>query len=324
MVQISDEELIEQLHKCEEENGYVSGSLLNNPDNNYPTQPTYSNRLGNLRDVCKSEGIKYGKESMWSKEKIIDEADDFFEENGELGVRHFSSTDNYLPSANTLYKYFDDIESLFAEMDNFEDVIESKKRRRRAINKLIDNTKYNENDKQALINHLWWVMKEYGNTKSATVNSVDGPSTQVYRDIFGSIVKAREEAGLDSIYNKSFEDRIGELPDSYDERADGYVYCIKMQKGREQYYYVGKSRSLRNRLNSHSSGSTKIALHHENKYGTINDIGLTPVCIVRIDNYYRNDDETIEEFDKRLESKEHVISYQIASAFNTDKVLGGK
>lgn len=327
MVKISDDELISEVQRCYKEEGVVNGPTLNNTDNDYPTQPTYSYRFdGGLREACDIANVPYGSTDSWSKEDIVKAAEEYFNENGTLFVKDFTSSD-ILPPSSILYNYFDSIDELIDETSVSDEIREQKQEYRKIVSEESShkNSKYNSDDKKALENHLWWVMKEYGDTKTETVNNAPGPSSTVYREIYGSMMEARKESGLEDItYRENFRDRVGQLPQSYDDDADGYIYALKMVRDGEDYYYIGMSTRLKKRLNTHSRGSSKVMLHHENKYDTMNNLGIYPVCVVRIENYYKRDNESDKEFKDRLKSEEHIISHQISAAFNTDKVLGGR
>lgn len=326
MVKITDDELISELQRCYENEGVVNGSVLNNTENSYPTQPTYSYRFdGGLREACNIAGVPYGK-NKWDTESIVKAAEKYFKDNGSLFVKDFSKS-NSLPSTSKLYKNFDSIDELVESTSITEEIKEQKLNHRKVSNEKNSRSsrKYNSSDKNALENHLWWVLKEYGDTKTKTIDNAPGPSSSVYSRIYGSIVDARKSAGIDSIkYRESFRDRIGELPESYDDSADGYIYVLKLVKSGKEYYYVGMSTKLKQRLDTHSRGESKIMLHHENKYEKMNEMDMYPVCVVRVENYYKNEEESNEQFRSRLKSEEHIISHQISAAFNTDKVLGGR
>lgn len=327
MVKISDDTLISELRRCYENEGVVDGPTLNDTSNDYPTQPTYSYRFdGGLREACEIADVPYGKNNSWDERSIINAAEQYFEENGTLFVSDFDKSDT-LPSTSILYNNFDSIKDLVEQTSLTEEIQTQKQDHRKIANQkqAAASRKYNPSDKDALENHLWWVLKEYGDTKTDTINDAPGPSSNIYTRIYGSIVDARREAGIDSVsYKENFRDRIGDLPESYDENANGYIYVLKMIKGGEEYYYVGMSTRLKKRLNTHSLGKSMIMLHHENRYDTMKDMNMYPVCVVRIDNHYINEDESEDEFRDRLKSAEHIVSHQVSAAFNTDKILGGR
>lgn len=327
MVKISDDELISALQKCYREEGVVDGPTLNDTDNDYPTQPTYSYRFDNgLREACNLADVPYGSKKSWSKERIVEVSEDYFNENGTLLVKDFTKSET-LPTTSVLYEHFDSITDLIEETSVTDKIKEQKKENRKINRQESSNRegKYSADDKEALEDHLWWVMKEYGDTKTDTVDEAPGPSSTTYGRIYGSIIEARKEAGLEDVsYYKNFRDRIGKLPEQYDADADGYIYVLKMVREGSDYYYVGMSTRLDKRLNTHSRGKSKIMLHQENEYGTMKDLGIYPVCVVRVENYYKNSGETDKDFKDRLKSEEHIVSHQISAAFNTDKILGGR
>lgn len=323
MVKITDQELIDALQRCYSKHGEISVSILNNTKNNYPTQPTYSYRFdGGLEAACEKAGVPY-KSSQWDRDSLIQATQKFFNKNGDVGVRHFAEPDNELPSSSTLYEYFDSFDDLIEKTDVSEEIREQK-RENKKVARANANKKYSSQDKEELIEHLWWVMKQYGDAKTNSINDAPGPSTNVYTRIFGSLPSAREEAGLNKFDKESLDERLNIRVSKYEEDADGHIYVIKMIRAGEIYYYVGSSISLKKRLNSHINANTSISLHHTNEHGDIDELNLEPHCISRIENLHKKDNESDTEFNNRMKSKEHVVSYKIASAFNTHKVLGGK
>jgi hypothetical protein len=323
MVKISDQKLANELRRCERENGYVETSILNDSSNDFPTQPTYQNRFGSLSEACKKFDVQQKRRTKkWTKDEVIDEAKKHFQENGDLKVSDFADASSELPSTNTLYNHFDSISDLIEELGVEEEVAENRKNDKMAAIEKV--TKYTEESEDELIEHLWWVKKEYGDTKTSSIEEAPGPSSQTYITRFGSINDARDEAGISESYNESFEKRIGDLPDSYDNNADGYVYTIKLLDDSTEYLYVGETTCLEKRLNRHASGESKILFHQNGEYNSLREHGLVPVSVIRIDNFYKSDRESEKEFKDRLQSNEHIISYQVAVGLNNPRVLGGR
>lgn len=321
MVKISNKELLDELERCYDENGKVTATILNDPSNDYPTQPTYSSRFGSIEDALKKRGLEpatRGVNSEWDKDKVVEVVSSWYRNNDETIDTSVLNANNDLPTPNIVYKHFKSLDDLYKECGIYESIKEDRREMRKTVSK-----KYSSENKNDLINHLLWIQANKGDTKHTTINNTTGPSVQAYKSLFGSVKKARKEAGLSQSYKENFEDRIGDLPDEYDSEADGYIYVLQMRRKTENYYYVGMSTSLKKRLNAHSKGSTKVTLHHENVRDTLSNLSIFPISIIRVHNMYMKDEETREEFRNRMKSKEHVISYEVASGLNTRNILGG-
>lgn len=297
MVKISNKELLDELERCYDENGKVTATILNDPSNDYPTQPTYSSRFGSIEDALKKRGLEpatRGVNSEWDKDKVVEVVSSWYRNNDETIDTSVLNANNDLPTPNIVYKHFKSLDDLYKECGIYESI----KKDRREMRKIVSK-KYSSENKNDLINHLLWIQANKGDTKHTT------------------------EAGLSQSYKENFEDRIGDLPDEYDSEADGYIYVLQMRRKTENYYYVGMSTSLKKRLNAHSKGSTKVTLHHENVRDTLSNLSIFPISIIRVHNMYMKDEETREEFRNRMKSKEHVISYEVASGLNTRNILSG-
>jgi len=333
MVKISDQELLEAINECYENEGIVDGPTLNNTENEYPTQPTYSYRFdGGLKEACERAGVPYGEPKEYeTREDIIEAVEKYFNKKNYLSVGCFNSSEE-LPSTSQLYNLFDGIDDLI-ESTSITDEIRRQKRknRRRTEQRAIESKKqYSQDDTEGLKDHLWWVMKEYDNCTTQTVNNAPGPSSTIYREAFGSLPKAREKAGLQQFHTDGngnttdYTDRIEIDEKSFDKCKDGHVYVIKFLHNAETYYYVGSSIRIENRLNRHTTGDSEVKFHHKQDKGTINELNLEPYSLWRVDNYEQQQNESKQEFKDRLRSEEHVLSYKIASTFETHKILGGR
>lgn len=327
MVQISDEELLSSLQECYQKEGVVDGATLNDSSNDYPTQPTYSYRFsGGLEEACKKASVPFGiKKEFETREDVIEAAESFFKQNNELRVDNFNSSDE-LPSSSRMYRLFDSIGELIEETSITQEIRRQKQKSRAKTRESISSAKkYNENDEKALIEHLWWVLKEKGDCTSKSINNTPGPSSTVYKDVFGSVTEARQKAGVDKFHRTPLKHKLDKiLEDTIDEGADGHVYVIKMYKDADKYYYVGSSINVKRRLRNHLNGKNKIKFHHEQELGKVDELDLEPYSVWRVDSYNQDEDETDREFKDRLQSEEHVLSYKIASTFKTNKILGGR
>jgi len=328
MVKISDQELLDELERCYEEHGKVTATILNNSSNDYPTQPTYNNRFGSLStamDKVNIEQVDHGRK-IYTREDIINKSIKFYDNNGNIKVSDFSNTRGDLPSASIMYNYFDGIDDLLKEAGIYEDVIESRRDNRREISKRISkaNEKYTDDDREELIEHIQFIAGKHGKATTQTISNEDGPSKHAYDKIFGSLSEARLAAGLEEQYVTNFEDKLGLLPDNFDEDADAHIYVLSIHDDSERYYYVGKSTRLRKRLNAHTSGKSKIRHRTKHKYGRIKNMSLTPDSLLRVINVYQKDSESDNEFDNRLSDIEHTTSYKVAAGLETSNILGGR
>lgn len=327
MVKYKDEELLELLEKCEEEFGKVSSSILNDTNNEYPTQPTYQYRFGSLSEAMEEAGLEYEKKSdnRYSKKEIRERTKEYFSNNGSIYLKDFASADTDLPTPSAMYKKYDGIEELFADAGIYDEVMESRRADRRERKSPSRNEKYTEDDKDYLIDHLHTVNSKFGKVTTQTLQKADGPSKGIYNKIFGSIYEARSEAGITKEYTENFRQTIGELPQNYDESADSHIYVIVLHADSgETFYYVGKSTNIEKRLGAHTSGESKIRHRKENEYDKIKNLPLEIDTLLKVVNMYKKNDETDTEFANRVSDREHITSYKIAAGLETSNILGGR
>lgn len=203
----SDDELLESLKRCYKKHGEVKTTLLNE-DSNFPSAATYYTRFGSLDKALKRAGIndstsnssgrptgnKYSDKELlnylrecYRKYDLVNSTklreDDSFPEPSNYWIR-FSNLEEACNRAGVEYRYREDS---FSE----EELLEK-------LRKLDD---------------------EFGDTKTKTIQEEDGPSVKTYQTKFGSLVEAREEAGLSRTdYDKKFtqEELVQSLKEEFE------------------------------------------------------------------------------------------------------------
>jgi hypothetical protein len=305
-------ELIQQLIKCYEENGHTRTTLLNSPNNDYPSQVTYNNHFGSMADAREAAGLYGGH----TREKVIESIEKCFDKHSRITTTLLNEDDELLNSS-----------VLYAHFDTISDAIESAD-----INQDVDRvrSKYTEEE---LLDELIRCKEEEGNTKTQTVDSRDGPSSQAYRSKFGSIQSARELAGINCKFNKTYSDKVKKWMENtqYEDNADAHIYVLSISIDGEKAYYIGESQNVTSRIHSHlenpqftTKNNTKYGevISTRRETGRVNDIKIEGIeYVIPI---YRNDGESDEIFRKRRKYREHHEHLSVAIDKNTLEVYGGR
>lgn len=313
----SESELLSELKKCYEEHGEASSKILNDSTNDYPTQPTYQNHFGSFSEARMRAGLPRGT----PREKVINDIEECFDKYGDVTISLISK-DNDLISPNTLYQHFDSIGEAIEQSQVNGSKIPTKSDRRK---------QYTEED---LIESLVECHESTGKTDSKTVNEYEHcPSTQPYKDRFGSLDRARiiAEVSRNEITKKSEAVEIVNSTDEYYDDDDAHVYVLTISINDQECYYVGESTSLIERITSHMR-SPDIRTYEE----TTNGKAIVPrketpkknsVKIESIEALIpmnKSDGETEIEFRRRRKYKEHETALSMAIEKNTTMVFGGK
>lgn len=311
------QELKDELLRCYEENGHTDSSTLNDKNNDYPTQMTYSNHFGSLTRAKESVGILGGH----TRERVLSDVKDCYQKNGNVSISLLQSNNKFI-NPSTLYKHFDSIWMAIEKSDvNVEDVKVAKSNNRK---------KYT---REQLIELLIECKDQFGNTKSRTINECDYlPSIQSYKTSFGSIKNARREAGISTDFKNSNKIRnIIDKIKSYDSNADAHVYVLNIEINGETAYYVGETTNLHSRLQTHyyqnniqcwSNGEYGKILSPRDDTGKSNEFDILSVEYV-IPMYQENGESKIE-FRRRRKYKEHHEHLSVAIDMDTVEVYGGR
>jgi len=447
----TDQELLNELVRCYEENGETSEKILNDSSNGFPTQPTYNNRFNSLNEARKRAGVPVVKQGQsWSKDKVVEQIKQVTEESGYFNLSmmdnsdgpnssslytHFDSvseavkfvfperentvdkpskyskdelieymkecenvygkvtinilnTDDYFPSSYPYYKLFENFEQAkeLAGVETYNrnsydyyqysspELIEALKECNKEMGSTLaediqefDKTPspavYNrrfgsivsardiadipqpevnyertvEYTSSEIIDHLKEVHEEVGDTKTETINNVDGPSAQVYRSRFGSLKNAREIAELpvtQYIKNQQWMDIVGDDLNNitgYKNSADAYIYILKLDMRGSDAYYVGQTTNPYKRIKQYITQTPKMKLNKVTENGLAatrreeyENTGTEVVDIEYIISMNKAENETKEMFMDRVIERERRESFTVAIDKNCVNVFGGR
>lgn len=449
----TDQELLNELVKCHQENGTTSEKMLNDSSNDYPTQPTYRNRFGSLNKARKKAGVPVVKQGQkWTKEQVIETINNVVDEHGYFKL---SFMDNFSgPSSKSIYTHFDSVEEALSESferdkidtitqkpptytkdelasymkeceqiygkvtisiinndsyfpssypyqkefgsfseakkyanvesagrDNHDyyqysapELIEALQKcyEKRGSTLAADINEFSEGpsytiynrrfgsivsardiagvpqpkktdnvekkySSSKLIEHLKHVYKEEGDTKTDTINSVEGPSSQPYKSRFGSMKNAREIAELPvTQYKRSqqWNEVVGEDLDNidgYKTDADRYVYVLKLDLRGEEAYYIGQTVNPYRRIGQYITTTPQMRLNKVTPYGLAasrreeyKNTGTSVKDVVYIISMYKEEDEEERNFVDRVKERERRESFTVAIDKNCTNIFGGR
>jgi len=188
-----------------------------------------------------------------------------------------------------------------------------------------------------IIDHLKEVHEEVGDTKTETINNVDGPSAQVYRSRFGSLKNAREIAELpvtQYIKNQQWMDIVGDDLNNitgYKNSADAYIYILKLDMRGSDAYYVGQTTNPYKRIKQYITQTPKMKLNKVTENGLAatrreeyENTGTEVVDIEYIISMNKAENETKEMFMDRVIERERRESFTVAIDKNCVNVFGGR
>lgn len=103
----------------------------------------------------------------------------------------------------------------------------------------------------------------------------------------------------------------------YDPRADAYVYVLKLYTEQDdEFYYVGQTTRLVNRLKAHGSKNGDIDF----KPPDVEFINTEIMDIESFTKFLEGD----KEFMKKVKNREREKSFEVARIYKTNNVLGGR
>jgi len=314
----SKDELKSELLRCYQNEGRVTTKILNSKDNDYPTQPTYYNYFGSLKNAKKSVGIIAGH----TRERVLSDIKKCYNNHGEVSVKALDNDDEFV-DYRVVNKHFGSlskaVESANISWNDARTTLPSEPWR-----------KYADDD---LIQNLLDCKESEGDTKTSTINNFDGPTSKVYRDRFGSITNAREEAGIVEDFKNGSNGKVKQLLDSIDfsRDANALIYVLRISVNGEPAYYVGETTNIEKRLTSHVY-QTKIQSWAHGPHGKIlapreetnnlNEINVDSIEYVI--ELYQKEDESDIDFRRRRKYKEHHEHLSVAIDKNTLEVYGGR
>lgn len=314
----SKDELKSELLRCYENEEEVTTEILNSPDNDYPTQMTYYNYFGSLKNARESVGIISGH----TKERVLSDIRKCYDKHNEVSTKVLDNDDE-LVDYSTVYQHFGGLsEAVTSAGLEWEDA-------KRVVTLDIEN----EYSRDELIQNLIDCNEEEGNTKTSTINNFDGPTSQAYRNRFGSISEARKIAGIEPSFKFARTNgQIDRLLEDIDyKNSDAVIYVLRMNVNGAKAYYVGESTSFKDRLNTHVY-QTKVQswahsphgkiLAPRNKTNELNNIEIKSIEYVIPLN--QKEDESDINFRRRRKYREHHEHLSVAMEKDTLDVYGGR
>lgn len=313
----SKDELKSELLRCYKQEGAVTTDILNSSENNYPTQMTYYNHFGSLRDAKRSVGIIAG----YTRDDVISDIQECYERHDEVSTKALNNDDS-LVNYQVVYKHFGSISDAVESADiNWQ---EAKIKREYDI-----DLQYT---KEELLQNLEECKESEGDTKTTTIDNFGGPTSQVYRDRFGSLTNARKICGLEESFKGGKNSKVQRLISNADiDDSDAHIYVLKLSVNGQDAYYVGESTSIKDRLFSHIH-RTKIQAWAHGPHGKIlapreETNKLNEIEIESIEYtipLYQEQGESDIDFRRRRKYKEHHEHLSVAIDKNTLEVYGGR
>jgi hypothetical protein len=313
----SKDELKSELLRCYENEGEVTTELLNSSDTDYPTQMTYYNHFGSLKNAKESAGLIAGH----TKSRVLSDIRKCYEENGAVSTELLNSSDD-LVNYSVVYSHYGSLPKAVSAVGiNWNDAK--------------SNRKYNEvtYSEDELIENLIDCKESEGDTKTSTINSFDGPSSSVYQDRFGSIADARIEAGITESFKGGNNGKVKRLIKEVeiDKDADAHIYVLEIRVNEETAYYVGETKDIEKRIRSHlyrtriqawANGPYGKILAPRDKSNELNEIDIESIKYTIPMN--KKEDESNIDFRRRRKYKEHHRHLALAMEKDTLEVYGGR
>lgn len=186
----SKQELLNKLVECYENEGTTSEAVLNDPSNDYPTQPTYNNHFGSLNNARRKAGLPVIRQSQqWTKDDVIKEINSIYEKEGYFTSSMMEETDG--PNPSSIYTHFDSVSEAITEA---------------GLDADRDTRRLNKWNTDELLQYLRECYEIYGKCTISIINNDDYfPSSGAYQYHFESFSEAKEQAGL-SQYEKRASD----------------------------------------------------------------------------------------------------------------------
>lgn len=328
----TEQELLEELVRCYNNEGHTLSKTLNDKHNDYPTQMTYQNRFGSLNAAREKAGVPTRKQAQTTdRETFIKQANNMYETYGDIKSTWFKQKSEF---KSTYQLYFDSFDELLQQTEYYDEVKQNRIETRERIAE--ENSKNIGYDDEYLIEHLTEVYKTHGCTSTKTINSIEGPSSGAYVSHFGSLPNAREIADIQDydIEGERLRQLVGDIKNiaGYDSDADAHIYVVTIKINGNNVYYVGMSSSLRSRLETHMNGAPEVSLYEVTEFGNAmlprNETRSRESASVESVEYvvpmYRESNESNEMFRRRVLERERKESYVVALENNTTDVFGGR
>ena len=322
----SEEELLEYMRECENMYGKVTIDIMND-DSYLPSSHPYYNLFDNFEAAKERAGVDtYERNSydyyQYSALELIDALKECHEEKGSTLAEDIQAFD-MAPSPSIYTQRFGSIVSA----RDIADIPQPKK----------DCGPEREYTTSEIIEHLKRVYESEGDTKTTTINFVDGPSSQVYKSRFGSLQTAREIAELpvtQYIKNEKWMEIVGEDLDAIDgylSDADRYVYVLELDLRGDTGYYVGQTKNPYKRIKQYITSTPKMRLNKVTEHGLAAsrrddyvNTGTEVTDVKYLISLYKEDGESEQNFIDRVKERERRESFTVAIDEGCVNVFGGR
>lgn len=322
----SKDELLEYMRECENMYGKVTIDIMNN-DSYLPSSYPYYNLFDNFETAKEKANVdKYEHNSydyyQYSALELIELLKECHNEKGSTLAEDIQDFDK-TPSPSVYNRRFGSIVSARELSDIPQPKIDYER-----------NRKYTTTE---IIEHLKKVYESEGDTKTSTINSVDGPSTQVYKSRFDSLETAREVAKLpvtQYIKSQRWMDIVGEDLDNidgYKSDADKYVYVLELNIRGDTGYYIGQTKNPYKRIKQYITSTPKMRLNKVTEYGLASarredyvNTGTKVTDVKYLISMYKGDGEDEKNFIDRVREQERRESFTVAIDENCVNIFGGR
>jgi hypothetical protein len=325
-VKYSKDELVEYMQECEDIYGKVSIDIMNN-DSYLPSSNPYYSLFDNFEDAKEKAGVdKYERNSYdyykYSALELLELLQDCYEsENSTLAedIQNFDKA----PSPSVYNRRFGSIVSARELADIPQPKIDYKKDRKYTTTEIIE--------------HLKEVYESEGDTKTNTLDAVEGPSTQVYQSRFDSLETAREVANLpvtQYIKNEKWMNIVGKDLDNIDgyvSDADRYVYVLELDLRGDEAYYIGQTKNPYKRIKQYITSTPAMRLNKVTEHGLAAsrreayvNTGAEVTDVKYIISMSKENSEDEQNFVDRVKERERRESFTVAIDKNCVNVFGGR
>lgn len=298
-MEYTSDKLLSELRRCYEENGKVTVKILNNPENNYPTQPTYRKHFGSINEAKSKVGIKRNM----TKEEIRDSINSIINSGNNVSLKQLK---NHEIEPSQLYAHFD------------------------SINDAISFATGKDADQFYRSKYLS-IIDEFENISWEKINKCEKlPSQSTILKYFDSIDDIKEELGRE--IQESYKQRAKNLIEEYDPQInysdDGYIYCYEFTLYDERAFYVGETTNILNTIKSHLRRK-KIQTKSHTSNGKIlcrrgqESDNIKIHKIHTIIPLQKGENESIEDFTRRRLYQENKLRNIIVMEEDTLNVYGG-
>lgn len=322
----SKDELLKYMQECEDIYGKVSIDIMND-DSYLPSSYPYYNLFENFEDAKEKANVgKYEHNSYdyykYSALELLELLQDCYESEDSTLAEDIQDFDE-APSPAVYNRRFGSIVSARELADIPQPKIDYEKDRTYTTDEIIE--------------HLKEVYTSEGDTKTSTLNSVEGPSPQVYQSRFDSLETAREVAELpvtQYIKNEKWMDIVGkdlDNIDGYKSDADRYVYVLELDLRGDEAYYIGQTKNPYKRIKQYITSTPAMRLNKVTENGIAVsrreeylNTGAEVTDVKYIISMSKENGENEQNFIDRVRERERRESFTVAIDKNCVNIFGGR